>query len=280
MSKNSEKIMSKRILGPKALLKEAIKYILTYHYRILTPTKQRHDDLYLVSFPKSGNTWLSFLMANIHLKMSGISCEVNFFNIHDFIPDIHSSRNLRRDILLFPGYRVIKSHSEFNPFYRKVIYLVRDPRDVMVSYYWFLKNLGSFNESLSKLIRSPLFGISAWCRHVQGWVEKTPASVSIDFVRYEDLKANPGKVLTRLYKLLGHTIPDDILEECIRVSSYENMKKLEEFYNYGGDMRFPNLEFMRKGQSGSYKSDLSKEDISFINKTASRWMSIFRYAEL
>ena len=272
--------MNKNILGPKALLKKSVKYILTYHQRELTPTEQRQDDLYLVSFPKSGNTWLSFLMANIHLKRSNISREVNFFNVHDFFPHIHISRNLKRDILSFPGHRVIKSHPKFNPFYRKVIYLVRDPRDVMVSYYWFQKNQGSFDESLSKLIRSPLFGISAWCRHVQGWIEKTPASVSIDFVRYEDLKTDPGNLLTRLYKLLGYTIPDDILAKCIGLSSFENMKKLEKFYNYGGDMRFPNFEFMRKGQAGGYTSELSKEDISFINKTASRWMSIFRYAEL
>jgi len=269
-----------KILGLKAFLKEWVKYFLSYHYRALTPTERQHDDLYLVSFPKSGNTWLSFLMANIHLKMSGISREVNFFNIHDFIPDIHSSRNLKRDILPFPGHRVIKSHSVFNPFYRKVIYLVRDPRDVMVSYYWFLKNLGSFNGSLSEMIRSPLLGIRAWCKHVQGWVEKSPASVSIDFVRYEDLKSDPSEVLRRLYKLLGYTIPNDILMESIELSSFENMKKLEEFYNYGEDVRFADFQFMRKGKAGAYKTELSKGDISFINQTASRWMSIFRYVEL
>lgn len=268
-------------MGLKSFLKEAVKCnIMTYHYRILTPAKQRHDDLYLVSFPKSGNTWLSFLMANIHIKMSGLKREVNFFNLHDFIPDIHSSRNLKSDILSFPGHRVIKSHSEFNPFYRKVIYLVRDPRDVMVSYYWFQKTLGNFHGSSSKLIRSPMFGISAWCRHVQSFVEKTPASVSIDFVRYEDLKSEPEKLLKRLYKLIGYTIPNDILSECIKLCSFENMRELEEFYNYGGDMRFADFKFMRRGQVESYKSELSTEDISFINKTASRWMSIFRYSKL
>ncbi len=269
-----------KIQDLKLLFKESIKYVLTYHIRRLTPVERRHDDLYLVSFPKSGNTWLSFLMANIHLKLSNINREVNFFNIHDFIPDIHGSRDLKRNILPFPGHRVIKSHSVFNPFYRKVIYIIRDPRDVMVSYYWFLKNLGSFNGSLSEMIRSPLFGINAWCKHVQSWVEKTPASVSIDFVRYEDLKSNPSEVLRRLYKLLGYTIPNDIFLESIELSSFENMKKLEEFYNYGGDMRFADFKFMRKGKAGTYKTELSKEDISFINQTASRWISIFRYVEL
>jgi hypothetical protein len=265
------------LMGSKALLKNAAKYVLTYHHRALTPTEQRHDDLYLVSYPKSGVTWLSFLMANIHLKMGGITREVNFYNINDFVPDIHSSRTLSGDIRFFPWHRTIKSHSAFNPFYQKVIYLVRDPRDVMVSYYFFLKGLGDFDGSLSELIHSRLLGITAWCKHVQSWIESTPVSVNIDFIRYEDLKADTRNVLNRVYQHLGYKIPDDILAESIEVASFENMKKLEKFYDFGGDMRFPDLEFVRKGQSAGYKLDLSEEDINYINKTAMRWMSIFKY---
>jgi hypothetical protein len=82
---------------------------------------------------------------------------------------------------------------------------------------------------------------------VQGWVEKPPASVSIDFIRYEDMKADPIKVLTRIYSLLGHKIPNDILDYALHASSFDNMKKLEMEFNYGGNFRFPGLEFVRKG---------------------------------
>jgi hypothetical protein len=242
------------------------------------PVTPLHDDLYLVSFPKSGTTWLNFLMANIHLRMSGSSQQVTFYNINDFIPDIEQVRNLKANILIFPGYRVIKSHSEFNPFYNKVIYLIRDPRDIMVSYYYFLKNLGAFKKGLSQLIHSPRYGIRAWCRHVQGWVEKTPASTSIDFIRYEDMKAGPRQVLTRIYNLLGHMIPEEVMAQAIQASSFENMKKLETEYNYGGDFRFPGFEFMRKGESGTYKEEISKEDLDFITATAAPWLIRFGYS--
>jgi hypothetical protein len=236
-----------------------------------------HDDLYLVAFPKSGITWLIFLMANIHLKMSGINQQVTFYNVDDFIPDVEQIKYLKDNILNFPGHRVIKSHSEYNPFYKKIIYLVRDPRDVMVSYYYFLRNLRLFKEDITNLIRSPLYGIEAWCRHVQGWVEKPPASDRIDFVRYEDIKSDPLRVLTRIYSLLGHQVPQEVLEQAIDLASFENMKKLEEDYNYGGDFRFPGFEFVRQGKAGSYGAEISGRDLDFINAKASRWLSVFGY---
>jgi hypothetical protein len=246
-----------------------------YHNDI--PENPLHDDLYLVSFPKSGITWLTFLMANVHLKMSGSDKEVTFYNINDFIPDIHQTRNLKTTILSFPGHRVIKSHAEFNPLYKKIFYLMRDPRDVMVSYYWFLRNLGEFNGDLSQLIHSPVYGIASWCRHVQGWVERSTVGTSIDFLRYEDIKADPLKVLTRIYTLMGFSVPEEILQDAMHLSSLENMKRLESEYNYGGDFRFPGFKFVRKGETGGYKTELSENDINFINQQAATWLSLFHY---
>ena len=254
------------------------EYIVKKSFSRFMPDNPLHDDLYIVSFPKSGTTWLNFLIANVHLKMSGSSQHVTFYNIDDFIPDIAQVRCIKENILPFPGHRVIKSHAEFNPLYQKIIYLVRDPRDVMVSYYWFLKKLGSFQEDISQLIRSQTFGIPAWCRHVQGWAEKTPIANRIEFIRYEDMKADPLLVLSRVYSLLGHQIPTEILEQAIEVSSFANMKKLEADYNHGGDFRFPGFEFVRKGQTGGYRTEITGADLDFINATAARWLSLFRYS--
>ena len=242
------------------------------------PDNPLHDDLYIVSFPKSGTTWLNFLLTNVNLKMSGKDQQVTFFNHDDFIPDIEQVRCIKENILPFPGHRIIKSHTEFNPLYQKIIYLVRDPRDVMVSYYWFLKKLGAFQEDISQLIRSQTYGIAAWCRHVQGWVEKTSVQNKIDFIRYEDMKLVPLKVLTRIYTLLGHKIPAEVLDQSLALSSFENMKKLETDYNYGGDFRFPGYEFIRKGKSGDYRTEISQGDLDFIHEKASRWLLMFKYS--
>ncbi len=272
--------MLKKLAKVTGMYKEYLRNkIFSKAYFNVIPENPLHDDLFLVSFPKAGVTWLTFIMANVHLKMSGINQKITFFNIDDFIPDIQQTRFLKETILPFPGHRVIKSHAEYNSFYKKIIYLIRDPRDVMVSYYWFLKKLSAFSDDLSGLIHSQQYGIEAWCRHVQGWVEKPPASDKIDFIRYEDMKLKPLKVLTRIYTLLGYNIPDAVLEESIELSSFENMKKLEAYYNHGGDFRFPEFEFVRKGKSGGYKSEISPMDLEVINQTASRWLKLFGYNE-
>ncbi len=87
------------------------------------------DDVFLVSFPKSGNTWARFLLANLTRPEQ----PATFANIHLLIPD--PSWTTKKELDRLPRPRIIKSHECFDPRYRRVIYIVRDPRDVAVSQY-------------------------------------------------------------------------------------------------------------------------------------------------
>ena len=94
------------------------------------------DDVFLVSFPKSGNTWTRFLIANLlHPETS-----VGFANIAYLVPDVESTAKRVFDRAARP--RVIKSHHVFLPEYPRVIYIVRDPRDVAISGYHFRRKRG------------------------------------------------------------------------------------------------------------------------------------------
>ncbi len=251
-----------------------------FDYAQTLPENPQHDDVYLVAFPKSGITWLSFLMANVHLKASGLNAKATFFNADSFIPDIHVARNIKSAILPFPGFRVIKSHSEYNPFYNKLFYIVRDPRDVMVSYYHFLTNdLRCFNGSISDMVKSNELGIQAWCRHIEGWCTSVGAAQMINYIRYEDLKADARKVLERMYTVMGFQIPDDILDTAVENSSFSAMRKDEDYYSAGNVMIPSDIRFTRKGESGGYKAELMDSDIKYINSTAKKWLSLFKYVD-
>jgi hypothetical protein len=89
------------------------------------------DDTFVVSYPRSGNTWTRFLIANLIYPEKN----VGFTNIEKLIPDTSSQSN--RALKSTPRPRIIKSHEYFDHRYRKVIYIVRDPRDVALSYYDF-----------------------------------------------------------------------------------------------------------------------------------------------
>ena len=89
------------------------------------------DDVFLVSYPRSGSTWLRFLIGNLAYPAD----PVNFLNVDSRIPDIYllPDRVLRR----YPRPRILKSHEPFDPRYSKIIYIVRDPRDLVVSLYHY-----------------------------------------------------------------------------------------------------------------------------------------------
>ena len=89
------------------------------------------DDSFIVSYPRSGNTWTRFLVANLVYQDE----PVTFANIEQIIPDVY--KNTRKQLLGVPSPRILKSHEYFDPRYKRVIYIVRDPRDVVVSYYHY-----------------------------------------------------------------------------------------------------------------------------------------------
>lgn len=250
---------------------------MKYEHLLRAAKIQYHDDLYLVSFPKSGATWMDFLMANVHLQMSGQNRKVTFFNVHNFIPDIHYSRDVKPLAMHFPGFRVMKSHSDLNPYYKNVVYVIRDPRDVMVSYYHFVRGLGTFNGAISEFIRTEKYGIRAWVRHAKGWWESSPVSLPFILIRYEDLQKDAAGQLIRLYDFIGYDVPISVIEKAIELSNFDAMKSLEKKLNYGGRPVGKKFSFMRKGKSGTSSSDLSAEDIQYIEEEAGSLLDTFGY---
>ena len=168
-------------------LRDAVEGYIQGEY---LPQPRRDDDLFIVEFPKSGITWLTFLVANTNVILSNDPREVTFFNISDFVPEPQTTKYLGPTNLSAPGFRCLRSHASFTPRYRKIFYLVRDPRNVMVSYWAFLNGLGWWQGSLEQLIDHPSYGISAWNAHVTGWIDRVHASARFTLIRYEDLVSN------------------------------------------------------------------------------------------
>jgi hypothetical protein len=244
-------------------------YFLRLKYQRLLPEDYKLEDIYLVSFPKSGNTWLRFLVANaIKIKFK-VERQVNFFSIHDIIPDIQLSRYIK------PGGafgcldvpRVIKSHSTYNPYYYRVILLIRDPRDALISYYYFLKNYekipGDWN--FSKFIRSSKFGAAAWVRHTESWFFTRNSSQNIQIVLYEHLIDNPHEQLRRIMELIGFSLTDDELQEAINLSSKENMRQSEVNHKSAYLVKTQKTAFVRQGKVTEGK-ELVESDRRYIEE--------------
>jgi hypothetical protein len=130
------------------------RFLSRVFYKLYTLTKPEcgqkllatEQDYYLVSYPRSGNTWLRAMIAELLYGKSGESIK----DIQYYVPDIHVATSKHR--LIPSPFRVFKSHDRllndayFTPNYKKVIYLIRDPRDVVISHFRYWKNLKDYRK--------------------------------------------------------------------------------------------------------------------------------------
>lgn len=261
-------------VATRAHLASALRTYVSYEF---LPAERRDDDLFLVEFPKSGVTWLTFLVANVNALLSGDQRNITFFNINDFVPDVQVTPHVGPPLLRLPGYRCFKSHSPYIRRYRKTFYLVRDPRHVMVSYWTFLKALGWWRGTLEELVEHPGYGVAAWVEHVSGWLDRVDPAASFTLIRYEDMVANPAGELQRLYQLLGVTLSEEILALAVERSSLERMRESEALMA-AGHPALKNVEFVRRGGVGGAREALAPQIRRRIEEQAGSVMTRLGYS--
>jgi hypothetical protein len=186
------------------------------------------DDTFLVSFPRSGNTWVRFLVCNLINPNDA----VDFAHLESRIPEIYDVTD--RALRAFPRPRILKSHESFDPRYKKVIYIVRDPRDVVLSYYEFQLKRRVITESCSLEEFVPRFMESefepktgSWRDHVLSWVATRGGQQNFLLLRYENMLANPEKDSTRIAHFLGLDAKPERIARAVSLSSADRMRRLE-----------------------------------------------------
>jgi hypothetical protein len=185
------------------------------------------DDTFLVSFPKSGNVWLRFLLA---ATLGPNEPDHTYMNAR--YPDIYvaSRRRLRR--LRRP--RLMKSHEYFDPKYPKVIYLARDPRDVALAYHAYHIRTGGVGRGMplarfvDLFIEGGLDRFGTWTEHVGSWLGARGGCPKFLVVRYEDLRNDTIAELRRILDFLGLTASEARLSAAVQYCASETLQKLRE----------------------------------------------------
>jgi len=256
----------------KNLIKKRLLRILNIAIpRVLT------SDILLASYPKSGNTWLSFLIANAIIKHRNIDKSVNWFNIGDVIQGI--DRNLGLTNFGFQGEldlpRILKTHQRNEGRFERGILLVRDPRDVLTSHFYYTKTYGLHDMPFSDFIRSKEYGITNWVSHTNSWIRNSPG-FNIYTVRYEDLKLDTLNELRKITNLFGIQVSDQVLLKTIELSSKENMRMLESTTRSNTIQNRQEYTFVRKGEINQGK-DLDESDNDYILKLSGDVMTKLGY---
>ena len=201
--------------------------ILTRQVQPGMTLKVRPDDTFLVSYPKSGNTWMRFLIANLLQP----DPPVGLLEADCIIPSVDGKTKRFFDAMKSP--RVIKSHFSFIPAYKRVIYVVRDPRDVIMSQYHYqikrgvLEQDAPLDDFVSRFIKGEVCPYGSWGENVGSWTATRRDDPNFLLLRYEDMLANVSAGAARISNFLGLPSDSNRIALAVERSSVDNMRKVE-----------------------------------------------------
>ena len=241
----------------------------------------RRSDIFIVSYPKSGTNWIGFFLASVLIRsMPEAPHFLTLSNYRQCIPDI----NLLYFALVplskyqhLQNPRVFTVHAKYDCRFPRVIYLVRDPRDVMVSYYYHHRRVDpKFDMSIGEFITKNEMWPCDWHDHVTSWLEHADKR-RIFLVKYEDLHADSLSSFQKILEFCGFHVSEEELKEAMEQSSFRNMRRIEERFGVPGSMADKNISFMRRGEVESWRDELSEEVESILRRRYGKLMAQLGY---
>jgi hypothetical protein len=231
-------------------------------------------DIFIVGHPKSGNTWLAYMLAIIICK--DFNHHISLATIGKYVPVIHGRDS---KIVQYPNLsqpRVFRSEWPIYPdLYPKVIYLLRDPRSVLLSYYHMYRTLRDdpqisaeafVNEYLSNgYIRSwePLV---RWDKQVVEWTERAKKEERILIVKYEDMVDDRAGLLKKIVEFAEIPYSDEILTLAEERGSFGSMRDVEN--KHGAESYIQTIgkrgRFVRSGKIDEWRNSLDQRIVEQI----------------
>jgi hypothetical protein len=225
-------------------------------------TRFSEEDVFIVGYPKSGNTWFQDLIAGAAYGV-----------IPEFAPPV-LAQNIVPDVHAMPFYMRLgtpmyfKSHSLPTPAYKRVVYLLRDGRDAMVSYYHHLLAQQKDGVDFLKLVQTGqgLFPCK-WHEHVEAWLAN-PYQAEIIVIKYEELKSNTTRELQRFCDFVKLKRTPEFLQMIAEGTAFEKMRHRESVHGWN-DPSWPSDKlFIRKGKVGGYKDEMPQDVLDVFLKEA------------
>jgi hypothetical protein len=154
-----------------------------------------------------------------------------------------------------------KSHHLPRPEYRRVVYLLRDGRDVMVSYWHQLKALERREVDFAAMIAGEGLFPCKWREHVEAWMAN-PHGAEVLIVRYGDMKADAVKELVRLCHFVRERREADELAQVAAKCSFAAMQRREERLGWDNPEWPTDKPFVRRGETGSYRDEMPADSLA------------------
>lgn len=247
------------------------------------------SDLLIATYPKAGTTWCQEIIDLLLHNGDAEACQrapipmrSPFLEIKS-PPPIPSGLDLLKEM---PPPRLIKTHLPFQlvppAFWEnkcKAIYVARNAKDNMVSYFHFdcmnktQPEPGPWDGYIHKFMRGEL-AWGSWYDHVKGyWVEREKKNILYLF--YEDMKENPRREVVRLMKYLDLSLSDEVIDKIVELTSFKKMKDNPMAnYSFVPEPVFDQSvsTFMRKGEVGDWKNHFTPEQSKMFDEDYEKQM--------
>ena len=215
----------------------------------------RPNDQFLVSYPRSGNTWVRHLLREVILL--GRPALPPPEKLWMLIPDlhVHEMEHPARTVFGMPT-RIFKSHNLRDLRGRRIVYIFREPADALTSYFhfhvrekmepeWVAQGPDAFCQAM----------LPGWCEHVRIALDEFVTAPSrMLLVSYEMLLDDGPRALGAITRFLGLMADETMIAAAIERKKFENLRA-EEAENPQNPEEF----FFRKGRAGAGREELTTE---------------------
>ena len=238
----------------------------------------RSDDVWVVSYPKSGTTWVQHIVKL--LRNGGKDDERKIEDAIPYVEMINKDPIFKYyiDLSKLPFPRALKSHFSYElmpcglPHTKpcKYIYVARNPKDTSVSMFHFLQGRKVIPPfvTCSQFIQGFLSGeagYGSWFDHVLGWwAHKDDPNVI--FIKYEDMKKDLKGSVEKIAKFIECGSTPEVIDSVVEQCGFQSMKKNPQA-NYSWEDPSHTVPFMRKGVIGDWKNHFSDTDTAQFDAT-------------
>lgn len=249
----------------------------------------RDDDVYVATYPRSGTTWMQFML---HLLTRGSGAE--FRHINDVCPWFERSLAIGslepEQLDRLPSPRIFKTHlpREWLPARGRFVGIVRDPADVALSYFRLYRSYlgftGSLDDFLARFERGQV-QYGSWWTHVAGWRAQAEEP-QVLLLRYEDLRADPLGELRRVARHCGLPEDPERLQAAVDGARLSRMKQLEARFDHATSLLLERgvtpERFIGQGTVGGAAAQLSDQQRARLRAAGrrrharrARWLPAF-----
>ncbi|KAF8646991.1 hypothetical protein HU200_065505 [Digitaria exilis] len=268
---------------PEVTLMEGFRAV---HSGVFSP---RPTDVLLASFPKSGTTWLKAL-AFATLKRSdhhplAVDHPLRHRNPHDCVKFLEFEIGTGEEFEALPSPRLLATHLPYTLLPEsgcRVVYICRDPKDALVSYWHFTKKASpavgvdarsfTIQDAFELFCQGRCLGGPQWQHALQYWEESLKRPDRVLFLRYEEMLLDPESHLKKLAEFMGCGFSGEeeesgVVSAIVELCSLGKMKDVEVNRNGSANRLGVKYEyFLRKGAVGDWSNHLTPEMAERLDK--------------